>query len=416
MLRALAPCFAWAVVIGLFAACNSSSSSGPGAADAACTPIDATLSVSLTAGGTGACNTCIETRCGQEVSSCSMACACNDTAVQALQCIENLGASVSIASESACVAPLDNSTDTTLSDLGTCLLSKCETACGAPADASAPCDAVGVSVSTLLEAGTGGLCESCLQSSCSGSTGACAADCTCNAAAVSALECLANLGDATTLASASGCVGPLIAAGVNDLAVQNLGSCLVNSCASSCGAGADGGAEAAASDATTCDAASVPSVPDEGIDAGIDGSLICNDLAPAPGITFQESANGAPSPMGGTMVSGTYRMTSWVDYATMNGTGLGSSALAVIAVAPNCSGGQAGSISGVETDYEGESTFTLNFSTSGNHFNIHPACGQSEVWVADTFFTATPTQVLVHYYLVSGNDEVATFTLEQQDQ
>ncbi len=261
MRRALAwLCGAVVVAMAASAGCYSSSSSpgSPPATDAACVPVDATLTASLASGDSGACSACIATACGTEVSACSADCACNDVALQALGCIEDLGGNASLAAESTCVAPLVDSSDTTLSGLGSCLVGSCKVACGGAADAGA-CDAVGTQLTALLSTGSGA-CESCLQTSCTVAATTCSGDCACNATAVAALECLANLGDATTLASATTCLGP-VAVGASNPALAGLGVCLYAHCDATCGAAADGGGDGSVSSSDSSGADSTTDGP-----------------------------------------------------------------------------------------------------------------------------------------------------------
>ena len=218
--------------------CSSSSNSGS-PDSGACTSVDATLMGSLSSSG-GSCSACIQAQCASEVTACSGDCMCNDTSLAALACIAGLAGNASLAAESSCVAPLANSSDTKLGGLGHCLLTQCQAQCGGGATDAGPCDAVGSKLAALLEAGTG-TCESCLQTSCFGAASACSANCECNASAVTALDCLANLGDATSIASASTCVGPLTSAAGNT-ALATVGSCLLTTCATACGAAPEGGA------------------------------------------------------------------------------------------------------------------------------------------------------------------------------
>jgi alpha-tubulin suppressor-like RCC1 family protein len=220
--------------------------------------------------------------CGTAVDECSLDCTCNAAALDALTCIEDLGGNASLAAGSTCVAPLVNSSDTTLSNLGSCLVGSCRVACGGAAADAGACDAVGTPLTALLDAGTGA-CESCLQASCTSSIATCAGDCACNATAVAALECLANLGDGATLASATACLGP-VAAGASNPALAGLGVCLYAHCEATCGTAADGGTDAsdASSDAGGTDSTVEPdgssgdaNVPEIGplADAPVDAPL-----------------------------------------------------------------------------------------------------------------------------------------------
>ncbi len=217
--------------------CNSSS--GSGAADSGpCMPIDATIAASVTSAASGPCGTCVDTQCSPQVQACSTDCTCNDVSVTALACIAGLGGNASLSAAANCLAPLANSSTTgALAQLGQCLEANCPSACGAaPGDGGcAPADA---SLSALLDAGIGP-CAACLQSSCSAAVSTCAATCACNAAAVPAFECLANLGAATTVESAGACVAPLI--GAASLQLAGVGACLLDSCPTVCGVASDAG-------------------------------------------------------------------------------------------------------------------------------------------------------------------------------
>jgi hypothetical protein len=258
--------------------CNSSSGNGPDAST--CTPVDASLTASLAAGGSGACNTCIQMQCATEVGTCSNDCTCNDPAVQALSCIEGLGSSATIAGETACIAPLANSSDTVLKGLGSCLLTQCQTACGGSPSEAGGCDAVSTSLVTLLEAGSGSPCQSCLQGSCGASIAGCANSCTCNAVAVTALDCLADLGDAASIASASSCVAPLTGSALGDAPLLSVGECLLSSCSVACGTSPAPGPDAASDGAPVAEA-SAPDSSTSAPDSGPPG-FVCSTDAGTP--------------------------------------------------------------------------------------------------------------------------------------
>jgi hypothetical protein len=84
---------------------------------------------------------------------------------------------------------------------------------------------------------------------------------------VTSLECLANLGDAATVASAASCLGPLQSATINT-PIEQLLACLGSACGATCGlAAADGGIDASPpGDASTMDVV-VTGAPDVVTDA-----------------------------------------------------------------------------------------------------------------------------------------------------
>jgi hypothetical protein len=256
---------AFAMLAG--AGCHSSPGAVSSAQDAACTPADATVASSLSADG-GACNACILSSCQTDLSLCSSECVCNDMALGALACLEDLGGNASIAAVTSCVSPLANASEPQLSELGGCVLTSCVDACGGGSRDSGACDAVGTRLTALLDAGSSP-CESCLQTSCQGAIATCSASCDCNASAVTVLECLADLGDATSLGSASACLGPLQAAVINT-PLAGVGACLVGTCGAVCGAASDAGSDASSSpgDAATGADVTVTGAPDGGSDGG----------------------------------------------------------------------------------------------------------------------------------------------------
>lgn len=115
-------------------------SCGAGAADAAsCAMVDATVTAYLDAGiGAGACSTCLQVQCGASVQACAEDCQCNATTVGVLQCLGGLGSNASIASTTACVAPVEGSgSDPKVLAVGSCLVSACAGACGLQSEAGA---------------------------------------------------------------------------------------------------------------------------------------------------------------------------------------------------------------------------------------------------------------------------------------
>ena len=260
------------------AGCYSSSSPGTSTQDA-CVPVDATITASIS-GDSGACNACIRTNCETDadlVALCASECVCNDTALGALSCLDHLGGNASISAVTTCIAPLANASDPQLAALGGCVASNCLTACaGEPSDGS-DCDAVGTSLTSLLATGAG-VCESCLQANCLAAVTTCAGDCACNADTVTALECLANLGDGATFASAAACLGPLQSATINT-PIERLLACLGSACGATCELAApEGGVDASApGDSSTMDVI-ITGAPDVGTDAPCPtctGSVCC---------------------------------------------------------------------------------------------------------------------------------------------
>jgi alpha-tubulin suppressor-like RCC1 family protein len=290
------------VVTALLAAgvgpgCNSSSNGPPPAADASCTPADASVSALLSVdAGSPACQACIRNTCTAAVNTCSMDCECNTTAVSALGCIEGLGSSASLGALASCVQELTGSTNTDLADLGGCLTS-CESACAAAAaDGCAPVDATATS---YLDTDAGA-CGACLQARCTTAVAQCTGDCTCNAAVVTALQCVDGLGASTSIGSATTCVAPVLNAVDPD--VLAVGQCLVESCAATCGVQAsDAGMDATApgeAGAVVSDAGTEAAAPD--------GATAMAD-ATAPGEAGAGDATAPPdgaTPMPDAMAAG----------------------------------------------------------------------------------------------------------------
>ncbi len=260
-----------------FLACTSNGTSAPPSDDAgSCVMVDASVATQITSAGASFCNTCLQSTCATAVANCAGDCTCNDEAVQALACLAGIGANGSVAAQNDCLEPLAGSSDGFASYLASCILS-CAGSCEDASAVDAGCGSVDASITALLGSGSTG-CEDCLQSSCHLQANACAQDCTCNAEAVTAVECLANLGSAPSVAAATACVAP-VAAAQPDSGLADLGGCLYASCSVACGlatpdagesteAGSDAGADA--SDAAVTDDAGVDAGNDAGSDAGYD--------------------------------------------------------------------------------------------------------------------------------------------------
>jgi hypothetical protein len=250
---------------------SNGGSSPPGGEDAAgCVADEASIATQITGASTGFCGACIQSTCASAVANCASDCSCNDLSLQALSCLDGLGGNASVSTETACVAPLASSSDGFASYFGSCLLS-CAGACADASVDAGGCASVDASISGLLATGSGA-CESCLQSSCRLEVNACDRDCTCNAEAVTAVECLANLGSNPSVGAATSCIAPLVGAQL-DSGLGELGSCLYASCSVACGltapdagqtteAGTDAGLDA------STDASDAASSDDAGFDAG----------------------------------------------------------------------------------------------------------------------------------------------------
>jgi hypothetical protein len=275
---------------GFVACTNNDSSAAPSDDAGSCVALEASVSTQITSAGAGFCATCLQTTCATAVANCAGDCTCNGEAVQALACLAGLGASGSSAAENDCLEPLSGSSDGFASYLASCVLS-CAGACedGGPVDAG--CGSADASLTGLLVSGSTG-CEDCLQASCRTQASACAQDCACNAEAVTAVECLANLAGnplgAPSVAAANACVAP-VASAQPDSGLGELGGCLYASCSLACGlttadagepseAGTDAGTDA--SDAAVTEDAGADAGNDAGYDAGFDagfdgGDVIC---------------------------------------------------------------------------------------------------------------------------------------------
>jgi hypothetical protein len=97
-----------------------------------CAPADATVTSYLDADA-GACSACLQAQCATQVAQCSGDCTCNATVVTALRCVDGLGASTSISSATACVAPVLGAVDPDVLAVGECLVESCGATCGVQA-------------------------------------------------------------------------------------------------------------------------------------------------------------------------------------------------------------------------------------------------------------------------------------------
>jgi hypothetical protein len=239
---------------------------------------EASISTQITSAGASFCNACLQSTCATAIANCAGDCTCNDVAVQALACLAGLGGNGSAAAESDCVEPLASSSDGFASYFASCVLS-CAGSCE-DASVDAGCGPVDASITGLLVSGNSG-CEDCLQSSCHLQASACAQDCTCNAEAVTAVECLANLGSTPSVAAATSCIAP-VATAQPDSGLADLGGCLYASCSVACGLTTPdaGGTPEAGTDAGT-DASDAAVTDDAGVDAGNDAGFDAGDDAEA---------------------------------------------------------------------------------------------------------------------------------------
>ncbi len=194
---------------------------------------------SISTAGSASCSSCLQDpSCTTALQTSASSCTCNDTALTSLTCIEQLNGKGTLATESSCVSPLTNSTDSTLEQVGTCLQTCAGPCGGGPADAGGGCESADANLLGLLGSGTGA-CATCLDVSCESAAAGCAQDCQCNATTVTALECLAGLTAGAPVASVEGCVAPLTADG-GDTQLAAVGQCMLSQCGA-CGGFQDSG-------------------------------------------------------------------------------------------------------------------------------------------------------------------------------
>jgi hypothetical protein len=133
------------VAAAVIVACHSSTppASHPdgGAADpneGICLPADGSISAVADLDA-GLCSSCVRAQCGSLIAACANDCTCNDLSLQMLGCLDGTSSPTSVATVTDCIATAASSTDSTLSDLASCLVG-CAGTCGAE-DAAACGDA-----------------------------------------------------------------------------------------------------------------------------------------------------------------------------------------------------------------------------------------------------------------------------------
>jgi hypothetical protein len=117
-------------------ACLSSTPQPAGSEDAGLCATGSGSVTSISEVDGGLCSACVESQCGPIVTTCAADCTCNDTAVQAIACLETLGTIPSATQVTSCLTALGNAIDGPSNQLATCLQG-CESPCGVDAaDAS----------------------------------------------------------------------------------------------------------------------------------------------------------------------------------------------------------------------------------------------------------------------------------------
>jgi hypothetical protein len=253
----------------------SSKDDAPSGADAGCVPADSGVTAYV-AHTTSTCHACLESTCPGSILACGEDCACDGVAVTALTCTAGLGAAAPAASQTACLAPLQTSNDVFVKAVGACVAA-CAGACGG-VKSPGPCGDVDGGLAAHFGSGSGD-CASCIDSKCGDPALACEEDCTCNATASTALDCLSGLGANATVAAMNACLRPL-STGVADSGALDLAQCISESCASSCGGVPDAGGDADTGDAGTPDAATGDAAMGDG--GGGDAAIVDGASGDAP--------------------------------------------------------------------------------------------------------------------------------------